>query len=517
MKTIKAIVVDDEIRIRRGIERLILKNTDNWEIVSVYDDGQAAYDDITNNGVSFDVLFTDVQMPVMNGLTLVSKLKEDQREFMPVIISGFDEFSYVQNAIRSGAVDYILKPIDRAAFKEQLTKLEEQIIILRSEEKNRKSLQMDSLHQKRLNLLKDLFYLKEYDESANINDEFEEAVYQLISISPDLKLPKDHLNKLFERILNGAKEQLPEHSYWIWRYQDYYTWLLVKSEEKNHVISFLRKLQHRVRETEGYTISAAISLSFSDLSVIPFEKEELLAALQLRMFNEGNYIIYPEVWKEMMEKEGQSVSNRIYQLSDEIVRGFKIDITEVRSPLERYLEELKKTKSPQLIKEAVQYLSIRLINEVMVEEGVSSISGIDAVVGMSDDVFSFDELKTELERWITQLSKDRKERFKQETDPIILAKEWIQSNLAESITIKQIAAYIHMNPTYFCELFKSETGVTVLDYITKERMQLAKELLKTTDLKIYEVAEEAGYTDTKYFSRLFKQHIGKLPSAYRSS
>jgi two-component system response regulator YesN len=87
--------------------------------------------------------------------------------------------------------------------------------------------------------------------------------------------------------------------------------------------------------------------------------------------------------------------------------------------------------------------------------------------------------------------------------------------LGVNITIEKIAREIPMNPTYFCEYFKSQTGVTILDYVTKTRLEKAKELLVTSDLKIYDIAEQVGYADTKYFSKLFKKYYGEVPSKFK--
>lgn len=104
---------------------------------------------------------------------------------------------------------------------------------------------------------------------------------------------------------------------------------------------------------------------------------------------------------------------------------------------------------------------------------------------------------------------------KEQQNPIQVAKEWIKNNLGENISIKKIAQQVYMNPNYFCDYFKNQTGETILDYVTSARLEKAKELLEKTDLKIYDIAISVGYQDTKYFSRLFKQWLGQTPSQFR--
>ena len=73
-----------------------------------------------------------------------------------------------------------------------------------------------------------------------------------------------------------------------------------------------------------------------------------------------------------------------------------------------------------------------------------------------------------------------------------------------------------MHPAYLSHTFHKATGVTLFDYITNERIQKAKQLLKTTHLKIFEVAQESGYQDQRYFCQVFKKKTGTTAAEYRS-
>lgn len=106
---------------------------------------------------------------------------------------------------------------------------------------------------------------------------------------------------------------------------------------------------------------------------------------------------------------------------------------------------------------------------------------------------------------------------KQQRRKIIdLALGFINSNYAGDLTLKKIAEVVYMNPNYLCDLFKQETGTFFSDYLTKVRIEKAKELLSTRmELKSYEVADLVGYKDARYFSQVFKRYIGVSPSEFR--
>ncbi|MFB9276211.1 response regulator transcription factor [Cohnella cellulosilytica] len=93
--------------------------------------------------------------------------------------------------------------------------------------------------------------------------------------------------------------------------------------------------------------------------------------------------------------------------------------------------------------------------------------------------------------------------------------DYIYAHLHEAISMKQVADQLHLNASYFSVLFKEQTGVTFSDYVTLRRLQKAKELLVTTSMPIWEIAEKVGYQTAKYFIKVFKENEGSSPSQYR--
>jgi two-component system response regulator YesN len=88
-------------------------------------------------------------------------------------------------------------------------------------------------------------------------------------------------------------------------------------------------------------------------------------------------------------------------------------------------------------------------------------------------------------------------------------------NFRKEITLAQISNVVHMTPNYFSSLFKAETGYTLLDYITRLRMEEVKSLMADKNLKTYEIGEMVGYKEPKYFCRVFKKMMGQSPLQYR--
>lgn len=92
---------------------------------------------------------------------------------------------------------------------------------------------------------------------------------------------------------------------------------------------------------------------------------------------------------------------------------------------------------------------------------------------------------------------------------------YIRDHYKESVSLDDAAAYLNISSGYLSRVFKRDTGYTFVNYLTNYRIQLALELLRNTHLKVYEVAEQVGYTDTNYFSNIFRRQVGLSPSEYQ--
>lgn len=95
------------------------------------------------------------------------------------------------------------------------------------------------------------------------------------------------------------------------------------------------------------------------------------------------------------------------------------------------------------------------------------------------------------------------------------AMSYICANSVQALSISSVAAHIHISPNYLSNVFRKETGTSVNEAIRREQMKAAARLLRTTDMYLYEIAEQLGYKDVKYFSLLFKAYYQITPKGYR--
>jgi two-component system response regulator YesN len=121
----KLLIADDEPKIRNGLKKMLDYSRFGIEVVGEADDGEVALREVTEKNP--DILFLDICMPFLNGLDLIRKLKENVQQCVIIIISGYDQFAYMQEAIKLQVFDYLLKPITRSGLEETLQRVCEEL------------------------------------------------------------------------------------------------------------------------------------------------------------------------------------------------------------------------------------------------------------------------------------------------------------------------------------------------------------------------------------------------------
>ncbi|WP_462409558.1 response regulator transcription factor [Neobacillus sp. Marseille-QA0830] len=539
MYKIKTIIVDDEPRIRRGIERMVRSFGEEWEMVGSFSDGLEAFETITNDSLEFDLLLSDIRMPEMDGLSLNKELKK-HHSFLTIFISGYDDFEYLQTAIKDGAVNYILKPIDKDQFQLQLNDVKERIVSenrikLEWQRMEEKAAKLD--YTKQVQLLSEMIWNEERDISyLDWTREFPAGTYQLIHVSIDhiYSKTKDFtsiewntwryaLENILEELLGSLLIKKVINKWW-WRggKLDYWVLFNVPSVSENTAFpreanQFARELRVNVQKYTPFTISAAIGNEFTDLSILGHMKNQLQTLMQFRMIHGSNQIFESSMINNTNDEKSQGMTSSILKFTEQIVNALEGGKKEelIRS-LQSFFHELESITSPVKMNEAIHYLLIRIVNSWMENNGYHEDPDLLAEgLNITKHAGSFVQLKDNLKQWVLKVLSKISTLQTGQQNPVQVAKQWIKSNLHENITIKKIAQQVYMNPNYFCDYFKAQTGETILDYVTTVRLEKAKELLGNTDLKIADIALSVGYQDTKYFSRLFKQWLGITPSQYR--
>ncbi|WP_223589059.1 response regulator transcription factor [Neobacillus bataviensis] len=201
-------------------------------------------------------------------------------------------------------------------------------------------------------------------------------------------------------------------------------------------------------------------------------------------------------------------------------------ITDIRMPEITGLELLKMAKAQNIypviivisayseFEYAQEALRLGVINYLL--KPISKKALIEAVEGAVQAVEK-QERAGMIEKVVDQKLMDVNAQNPSNRVPIREAIDYINKNIKNELTQKEVADHVHLNPSYLSVLFKEHVKLTFSEYVTRRRIQRAKELLISTNLPINDIAEESGYKTAKYFIKIFKELEGLTPSAYRKT
>jgi len=537
LQTIKTMIVDDEARIRRSIERMVLQCGAQFEIVATCADGKEALDYMHSTKGEVDLVISDVKMPEMDGMQFVQEAKKSY-SFSPLFISGYDDFEYLRTALREGAVDYILKPIDRAQFRERLLEISETILQQRQQVFKINEMEKQAEQMKRNKQTQALIEVTA--SSIDLSrlgywvEAFPSGIYMLLNVSLDMLPVKaraytDKDWKAYTYAMENITEEIVQavcKDNWLWRGDNGF-WVLLYSEQQlqpegisEQASRIAEELCGAIRRHTPFTVSIALTDPIEDLYLLRNSMQQALSLMNYRFIYGGNRIFCPNMVSRKLQYDTEA--DKMDAAFLQAVQRLKACL--LQADLEGALEHLResftfieRSPHPKQLQWLAQYVCLH-IHTVWMEISEDNLFTLEQALQALKRASNVAAMKFEMRTWIAIIVESiRKERRLQNEGPIMGAKAWISQHLNSELTVKSIADRIHMNPTYFCKYFKTQTGETVLDYITRLRMEQAKLLLANRNSKLQDICEEIGYKDVKYFSKLFKQWAGVTPSLYRDS
>lgn len=493
---LKAVLFDDEYIVLHGLQKMIDWSKYGIELVGTANNGYAAIDLVETH--SPDIIFTDIRMPGMDGLEVVEKILETAPEIICVVFSGFNEFDYVKKALKLGVSDYLEKPITIPMMEDTiqriLEKLHHQKTVLSLEEKWEDS-RIELIEKATMDLL-----LQGDEALPKWRKSFEEEVVDIVAVtvlalsekSPDLP---SHPSYFPVYIRNGA-----EH-------------LLVIFHLENDSTELLKPLLYW---PDKFGIAIGSGRTYQNLSDAPKSYKESLQALRYGQFMEqGEWTRFEEIG------ENPNIPGDLSDLEEAIIFYLRTgDKAGLSQQLDEFIRKIQLQRlNPDVIESEILkliYLGMEVAKETgedvsYINEG-NFLPHVDIrMLNTKEKMFSW--LKSQMEMiidWFLRTRKDKKH------DAVEKAATYIEKNFSKDMTLQDVAEYVGMNPTYFSLLFKEEMKLSYIKYLTKLRMERAKELLRD-GYKVADVSEKVGYHTYRHFSELFKKHVGVNPGQYRDS
>lgn len=507
----RAVVVEDEVLIREGLCRLMGKIFPEIEIAAVAGNGEEGLACIEQCGP--DLVITDIRMPVMDGLAMLAEVKERGMNPKVIVLTAYSEFSYARQAVKLGVYDYVIKPVVVQEFVETIRKIQN----LCEQEKKKIPDTMGNLENIAFGILYgvslpdeavEAFLDKKYGILPDTN-----LLLLLIYMGDDFETGRERKRREITQILRqkGTDYCLVDMEYdrailaLLYHYssrQEMERWyqnqiLFQKRDRKERNISHgMLEVQGIGEIREGYQKL----LPYMDWTIVL--GDDVLISYPRITEIQSEICIYP------VELENQ--------MKAAICAG---DLKKIEEAAERFHTYFPggHVYLPKEIKESYVRFQWAMIN-IAKEVEFIDYRKIDQQ-GLLNSVMGA-KTKRELKKNFEGLFSCMK-GVEKEAGAVSLAVKKAQGMIhefyADGITLNEIADRLNLTQEYLGAQFHKEIGENFSTYIRNYRMLKAKELLIGTQLKQYEIAEKVGYTDAKYFARVFRECVGMSPAEYRKS
>jgi len=508
---IKVVVVDDEPYLLRNIKESIQQANENFIVVGEAFDGEEAL--LVIEKTCPDIIFTDIRMPVIDGLELIEKLRIIKIKALPVILSGYQEFDYAKKAIKLGVADYLLKPIN----PESLAKLLNELYIEVTQAKRNQQLNV-------------------FDLVINNNLNSEEIKIDINK--PFMEYKDFHI--IF--VCSGPyctytfSQFTPSRDFWFKANPENILQKIIKKEEDFWVI-------------DGELSNEKIIILGSTLTQNRFSEIALSVHYELCSFNYPITTIHSDVsngiqdlpllirnLKAFMRKKnifGESSFNKYIHdigadhssidlddlLHDKILTLFieNEQISQFKAELKKVLYICMKQKYPQfilerLLRQIFQMFSTIVYDEFNIEEKVDEL--ISNAANYSDiyesTCFVIDELF---------MAKKPLGGYENDIRAVIdKIERYINNNFTKQLSLQAIAHMFGLTQSNMSSFYKKYKGISPIEYIIELKIEKAKELLLIQPpINIKDISDSIGYDDQYYFSRIFKTITGINPSKFREA
>lgn len=531
-RSIRLLIVDDEEEIREGISQTI-----PWEKYQISLVGQAANGQEALNLIRDtrpDIMLLDIKMPVVNGLDVLERLSQFAPKPQVIILSGYDDFSYCQNALKKGAVDYLLKPCHPREIIDIVTKIRDDI--LTKEEENQRLEKLRKQFRENLDLLREklVIYLAR-TENPDVKIGSEKWRLYEMGIAPEnigialiridrhgyresLELEKLAVRNRVQEILN-VDPAIPcflcDHDddlLILWEYNPGY-------EENFH--SRLEELRRSIEENFTFTVTVGLGTVVSSFAELYHGYNSALLALEHSFWLGTNRVIdYCQV-----EPEEEEAVNFPSTEEEAILYCIRTNNNEqIEAAVNSFFKAVAgsgegygKTGKDCLLK-LVTALFCSVFH-VCVERGLNTEEVFGSDLSILDELSrmeTIDDLRQKviaIFKKILSLSSVHKSSWK----VVAKALQFMDEHYMEDLRLETVAQNVYVSPGYLSALFTRELQKNFVCCLHEIRISKAKILLRNEHIKIYEVATSVGYNSEKYFSQIFKKLVGMTPNQYRET
>lgn len=500
----QVMIIDDEMIVREGIKCLIDWEDYNFEICAEGYDGKDGLKKILE--YSPDLVLVDVKMPGMSGIELIREAKKAGFEGKFIILTGYSDFEFAKSAISLGVRAYLLKPIDEDELLENVMELLAELDAKKhlddyytlSELKARQQvLQHLLLHTSDREALRREIKLYGMDFKYH---SFCAAILKDLESTEENGISQDKIDLMVKDLDHTDKVIMDDKLI-----------LICKGKSYDNIKEELLKNNDKIRKRfgDGFFIAIGHTVSYWQDLHFSYESARLLSEYEFSFRDKEAVDI--EILKAVTIQEDRDFAEKLLNF---------IEIGDIGA-------------LGNLISEREEYYRVRLMKEwdikVQVTQCISYLHNVlekkydkyretfkdnyQSYASRMKEAKSLSALVEELQGFCEEISKVICEMASENVTKRMLA--YMEKNYGQDLKLESIAKLFNYNSAYLGKIFKKEVGENFNNILDAIRIKNAKRLLQDTDLKVYQISEQVGYSNIDYFYSKFKKYVGISPKEFK--
>ena len=537
----KVLIIDDEEPLREAITIM-----GDWQGLGVEQileatNGHMGLEMLRQHKI--DLAIVDMKMPELNGSELLQIVEQEYPDLLTIVISGYNDFEYTRQAIRSKVVDYLLKPVNRIELNAALRKA---IDILEAKRKKESEfINKNITLNMSLPKLKEKMYFsiieRSFKNQSNeaflpligadaADNHFVVSVLRVMNMEQVRKIrfheDRDLLHFAVTNVMNEiSDDHLQAFSFLSPKGEREYIAIFTMKGGYREDAAFraqyhMKKVASSLKELFGITVAAGLGKPYGDILDIAksydtakttLDRVDLLKLKGAIVMNPADTAVF---------KDNPSLTSRMPMIRSALESG---NMNNAKSILGEFTKKWRESEGFS-IGEADRTLHefIILLNDVASELNVPLERGRNEEerdvrgIGVLGDFASFEQFEALLNEILDRYSSEIGKVLAGDRSSVLgNIKAYIDNHYFENIKISMFTDKYFLSREYLMKLFKGQFGYGIHEYVQKVRMDKAKDLLGDPNLKIQDISEMLGYKDKNYFSKAFRNYYECSPTEYR--
>lgn len=518
----KVLLADDEKLDLEGMIQFIPWEELDMQVVGAVTSGFAAMEVFKRETI--DILVTDIRMPNMSGLELARKALEHHRDLRIIFVSGHQDFSYAKEALSLNAYCYVLKPMDDRELIDSLIKLKQEL------DQNRKRRETELAIKQVMPLVQNEYLLQLLEGTSDpmmpdvlFDDHVDMTISWPVQVAvleiDDLTWKLNpYTNKQKQQLLNDYSSSITSlcrhhnvrHMCKVTKHR-----IAVLLEQNHQDTAMLQKWIDYVRLNFPFTMTIGLGHIAVDLGDLQQSYDRAVAALDYKMFDGKGKLIQ---LSNLRTTEMEDIKKMDIRLGTLFEAMNNYELVRIHDEIESLFKMVASMYSRLTIHNFAMYIILKL-DGYLHTVGEDLFILLDMKLQNLDILLQFetiDDIRSWLVRRTYEISEALHQKKQKKNWKLISEIErYMQDNLQHTLTLRDVANRFSFSPNHLGVIFKEGTGKSFSEYILELRMEKAKELLKDSKLKIYEVADLVGYRYLPSFSKQFKLSFGMTPVEFK--